>query len=334
MRDDVYSMNNSCKDKYRELCKVEKGIAIFQQDWWLDATCGDGWDVIIYEKGDKVLAALPYSINKVRGCFTELGLPYLTQFLGPWIKYPDNIKYEKKLSFDKEVLYSIIDNLPKTDSFVQKFSYKVTNWLPFYWRGFSATPLYTYVIEDLSNLNDLYNEKFSKNLRRDIRIASSHVIVEETDDLKLFYDLVSMTFRRQDMDVPYSFSFLHRLDEAIKLHAGRKLLIACDKERNVHAGVYIVWDDNSAYYLIGGEDTQWRQSQAMSLLLWEAIKFSATVSRRFDFEGSNIEPIEQFFKKYGAEQKVYFRVFKHNGKMFSALLNIIQLLKLLLRKNG
>lgn len=324
-------MANVDKDKFRELCKTEKDIPIFQQAWWMDAVCTENWDVVLVEKGNKIVAALPFAFSKVRGIFTEVCTPCLTQFSGPWIKYPAGMKDEKKLSFDKEVMYSLINKLPKADSFVQNFSYKITNWLPFYWKGYNAMPQYTYVIEDLSDIDELYNKRFSKNLRRDINKAATEITVEESNDLHSFYNLVTMTFNRQKIAVPYTFDFLKRLDSAIKSNAGRKIFMAFDKERNCHAGAYIVWDENSAYYLIGGEDTKWRQSQAVSLLLWEAIKFSSSVSSKFDFEGSNIEPIEQFFKKFGTSQKVYFRVYKHTGKLFSILLNIKAILNQIIR---
>jgi len=318
------------KAKYRELCKTERDIAIFQQAWWLDATCGSDWDVALFEKGNKIFGALPYSCDKIKGLFTGLAMPRLTQFLGPWIKYPEGMKYERKLSFDKEVMFSLIDQLPSADSFAQNFSYNITNWLPFYWKGYDARPLYTYVIDDLSNLDELFNKTISKKLRRDINKASSEVVVEETEDLKRLYALVSMTFERQKRSVPYTYQFLDTLDKAIQMNAGRKIFLAYDKDRNVHAGAYIIWDDNSAYYLIGGEDTSKRQSQAMSLLIWEAIKFSASVTKKFDFEGSNIEPIEQFFKKYGAMQKVYYRVYKKEGKLYSILLDVKDIIKQLI----
>ncbi|KZZ15518.1 hypothetical protein A3751_17170 [Oleiphilus sp. HI0080] len=42
--------------------------------------------------------------------------------------------------------------------------------------------------------------------------------------------------------------------------------------------------------------------------MWEAIKFASTVTKRFDFEGSMIEPIERFFRGFGAMQKPYFQI--------------------------
>lgn len=60
------------------------------------------------EKGEKVVAALPY-YNKKLGIFKGIGMPPLTQNIGIWIKYPDNQKYLTKLGFEKEVVKDCIN---------------------------------------------------------------------------------------------------------------------------------------------------------------------------------------------------------------------------------
>jgi phosphatidate phosphatase APP1 len=39
----------------------------------------------------------------------------------------------------------------------------------------------------------------------------------------------------------------------------------------------------------------------------------------FDFEGSMIEPIERFFRGFGAVQTPYFHVSRSSSKLFKAL---------------
>ena len=141
----------SAKSKYLALCSEEDTLPIFLNSWWLDAVCGEeNWDVALSLKGDTIFGALPYFIDRKYG-FVFLTQPILTQYLGPWIRYPANQKYEKRLSHEKSVLTDLINNLPKYSLYRQNFRYTYTNWLPFYWNGFSQTTRYTYLIEDLSN---------------------------------------------------------------------------------------------------------------------------------------------------------------------------------------
>src|SRR5690606_13716638 len=93
-----------------------------------------------------------------------------------------------------------------------------------------------------------------------------------------------------------------------------------------HAGVYIVWDSESAYYIMGGGDPELRNSGATSYCMWEAIRFSATVSRRFDFEGSMIEPVERFFRAFGAELTPYFQISRSKSLILGTV-NFVRMLR-------
>ena len=72
----------------------------------------------------------------------------------------------------------------------------------------------------------------------------------------------------------------------------------------------IFWNPDSAYYLMGGRNPKLRSSGATSLCMWEAIQFSASVTKSFDFEGSMNEPVERFFRAFGAVQTPYFSIKK------------------------
>jgi hypothetical protein len=105
------------------------------------------------------------------------------------------------------------------------------------------------------------------------------------------------------------------LDKACERHNARKIFFAVDRDGNVHAAVHIIWDENSAYYLMSGGDLIFRNSGTTSLCLWEAIKFASTVTKRFDFEGSMLEPVERFFRAFGARQVPYFHIAKTNSPL-------------------
>jgi hypothetical protein len=76
-----------------------------------------------------------------------------------------------------------------------------------------------------------------------------------------------------------------------------------------------VWDRNVSYYLMSGADPRFRSSCAGSMLIWEAVKYAATVSECFDFEGSMIESVEHFFRGFGARQVPFFQLSKSSRRM-------------------
>jgi hypothetical protein len=124
-----------------------------------------------------------------------------------------------------------------------------------------------------------------------------------------------MTFGRQEMAMPYGRDLVERVDAACAARGRRRILFAVDEGGAVHAAAYVVWDSSSAYYVMGGADPALRNSGAGSFVLWEAAKFAATVAPAFDFEGSMIEPIERFFRAFGAEQRPYFHVTKTSSRL-------------------
>ena len=306
----------SNKEIYREFCKQEQGLPIFLQDWWLDAVCVEGpWDAAVAVEADSgsVKAVLPYYQVKGKLGHRYLTMPHMTQFMGPWLKYPPAQKYTRKLSYEKEVMAQLILELPEFDSFSQNFNYSVTNWLPFYWQGFRQSTGYTYVLEDLTDLDSLFNN-FRSNIRREIRKAEKQVTVKVDNDIETFFHMACKTYARQDLTFPLSLEFMKQVDDACEKNKCRRIFFAADNTGQVHAAVYIVWDSLSCYHLISGGDPQLRTSGATSLLMWEAIRFASTITKKFDFEGSMIQPIERFFSSFGAVQKPYFQISKVNSR--------------------
>lgn len=311
----------SNKEKYRKFCDDGNQPHLFLNDWWLDAVAGsNNWDVAIIEKGNEIFGALPY-LHKNKFGLSLISSPKFTQHLGVWIKYPEGQQYFKKLSFEKEIFQALIDQLPKFNYALLKCHYSITNGLPFSWNGFELSNKYTYIIDDLSNIDKLY-DGLSSGTKKNLKKAESLVHFEESNDINHIFDLNQMTFDRQGETLPYSIEELKRLDVACVEKKCRKILIAKDDQQHVHAALYLVWNEESAYYLIGGGNPKYRNSEALTLLMWEAIKFSSTVSKTFDFEGSMLEPIERFFRGFGSTQTPYFELKKYNSKMLKALMSL------------
>jgi len=314
------------KEKYREFCQKELNIPIFSKDWWLDSVCGkDNWDVVIIEKGGQISASMPYIIKK-KSIFSLNTMPSLTQTLGIYIKYPKGQKYYKKLSWEKEMMTQVINQLSTVDYFSQNFHHTVTNWLPFYWEGFSQTTRYTYKIENIT-IEDL-----EKNLETDIRrrrrkAEKIGIEVYESEDLEKFYELNTMTFKRQNMNPPYSFELVKKIYENTKKHNSCKIYFAKDNTGDVIAANFLVYDDNTVYYLMGGINPSKRDLGGMDMIQYESIKYALENGKAFDFEGSMIESIEKYFRSFGGFQIPYFQITKTNSKLLKIRNCMIDLIK-------
>jgi len=238
-------------------------------------------------------------------------MPRLTQTLGPWIRPSSDGKYSSVLSREMELMKELLGQLPPCASFCQNFHHSITNWLPFYWEGFEQTTRYTYVIEDLSNLEAVWDDLSSKHVRNPIRKAQkAGITVIEGRSFDEFYEVNSKTFSRQAMKNPISKELMRRVYEAALANNGGRLFTAVDEAGAVHAVAFLVWTKLSAYYIAGGADPELRGSGAQDLVLWEAIRFAASVAKAFDFEGSMIAGVESSVRRFGGRQHQYFRVWK------------------------
>lgn len=242
--------------------------------------------------------------------------PPLTQTLGPWLR-SSNARYPQRLSRDVDLLQDLISQLPAFAQFNQNWHFSNTNWLPFYWNGFEQTTRYTYRIPCLADPDAIW-AGFRENIRGDIRKATNRFGLNIRYDLGIdeFLPLLLKTYHRQGRRFPHAVELLRRLDEACIKNKCRQVLLAEDEMGRKHAGVYIVWDERSAYYLMGGGDPQLRSSGATSLCIWEAIKFAADKTKSFDFEGSMVQSIERFFRAFGAIQTPYFAVTKTPSRLY------------------
>ncbi len=308
------------KFRYIAHCADELSIPLFSTSWWLDATAGEeNWDVALVCSDKKIVASMPYMLKKRYG-FSILTQPPLTQNLGPWLHNTEG-KLAQQLGQQKQLMQTLIEQLPAFDYFSQNWVWMNTNWMPFYWNGFHQTTRYTYILHDLSDVKLLWDGLLA-NIRTDIKKASNRygLKIRKNPTISDFLELNRKTFERQNLPPPYTDDFVRKLDTACVKNNARKIFIAEDEQGRPHAGVYIVWDQNNAYYLMGGGDPELRNSGATSLCIWEAIQFAATVTKRFDFEGSMIEPVEKFFRAFGGTQTPYFSVTKTPSRLLKTVM--------------
>ncbi|MCF8256730.1 MAG: GNAT family N-acetyltransferase [Flavobacteriales bacterium] len=306
------------REIFRHWCAQRNDIPIFQTADWLDAVADeDHWDVAVIGQLNDVQAFMPYFHKRKMG-FDIITMPPLTPYLGPWIHFPAGQKQASRISFEKKMMDGLIAKLPATDRFIQYFHPAITNWLPFCWQGFRQTTRYTYILPDLSDLDAVY-EGIQGNIRREIKKAEAQLEVMRVDDVGPLFDLLKQDYSLKKEKLPISRKYLTGIFNAAQAAQRCAAFVAINKDMGVVASILIVWDGQSAYYLAGAVEAKSKTTGVMSLLLWEAIRHSATVTRAFNFEGSISEPIERFFRAFGGTQTPYFEIGRTNSKLMKLL---------------
>lgn len=288
---------------------------IFRQPWWLEALADTGeYGQVEVQTESGNSATLPYVIQRRLG-LRIVTMPPLTQTAGPLL-LGSGLNGKRALAIEKDLCEALIAKLPAHDAFNQNFHWAVGNWLPWYWKGFQQSTRYTYRLNDLSNMDLLWGG-LMPNIKGDIKKARERykLNVHSDCDIDVFYDINNMSFLRQKKNFPYHRELVRNLDKKCQeRHCGR-MFFAEDHQGKIHAAVYLVWDENTAYYLMSGADPVLRNSGATSLLVWSAIQFAATVTKSFDFEGSMIESVERYFRGFGAQQVPYSHVWRINNTL-------------------
>jgi hypothetical protein len=294
--------------------------SIYCKSWWLQAVAPDTWQILMVTKGGSILAGLPLVLAHVRG-ETEVRMPQLTQTLGPLFTQLRGEKYAARLTAEIELTRRLIDAIPACRRMSLRTPYTFTNWLPFYWAGWSQTTRYTYVLENLTDLEQVW-EGMESNTRGKIRKAEKAGIrISEIDDVDAFLAVSRMTFERQGMRLPYSMDLVLRLDAACRAHDARRIYLAKDAEDRIHSALYVVFDASGMINLMQGGDPELRSSGANLLAMWHSIQFASTVTRRYDFEGSMLPNVEPVFRGFGAIQRPYFSLSKDNRPRWLQMLD-------------
>ena len=311
--------NCKLKEQYLEFCAHTEGVSIFMQPWFLDAVCGSGkWDACmdIAKNGD-VNGVLVYHFVRKWG-FNIIKMPLLTPYMGLWIKIKKKSKLHEINSQERSVLSNLISQLPQVSYSSQSYPPNYMNWLPFNWAHYQHQLKVTHVVENLEN-SDFVFDNFKENTQKKIRKASKNIYVEKSDNPQIVYEIYTQIQKRYGKQMSYSLSFLENLHQEIqKNKAGQLYLAKSTEDEHIHAALYIVWDSTSAYYWLGGSDERFRNSGALTFLIWEIIKDVAKLGIcHFDFTGSSMENLETYFSSFGASKVPYLMVNRFHNRFFA-----------------
>ncbi len=134
--------------------------------------------------------------------------------------------------------------------------------------------------------------------------------IEESDDIKVLDFLHSQTFERQGIDRSSGEKFMATTlaEKAISLGFGR-LLICRDYSGSAASASLFLFDDKTAYYLIGANDPKFRKYGTGSYVMFEQIRRCLEQGlSQVDFVGINSPMRGDFKTSFGAVPVTYYTV--------------------------
>lgn len=269
---------------------------LFHTVEWLTAT-GVPYELLGCFRGDELRAGIAVGI-------TAPGVaghpePALTPYLG-WLLPPAEGRRVTTLSANKEMTAAIASALQgRFSAITLRCPPEILDLQPFQWCGFQAGVRYTYRLP-LLDLDEVLAGMDSTR-RRNLNAATREgLVVESGAPIDAVLALSARSLQRQGQ-APAHHAAARRLASAMAALGRCRAFVVHDRSSRPVGGVWIVWDERRAYYLIGGYDDAADTANATALAMWSAIQFTARELGlgEFDFEGSMLPPVERFFRKFG-----------------------------------
>lgn len=286
--------------------------SLFQESWWLDAVSPTSWTQVAVRQDGRPHALASWQRQRGRSGLVRLVPPPLTpQPL--WVK-PEAGRAAQRLRRDKRLLEGLLEQLPPHDLCQLVLPPELENWLPLHWAGFSVAPRVTYRLEDLTSVDALW-AGLSDKTRNAVRRGQGSVEVRRDCSPTALAALVTASLGRQTSALTPG--LVERVCTAVVANDAGVALSAVVDGQPVAAAL-VVWDEDCAYYLLGGANAAGRAGAAQSAVLWEAIGAAAERASAFDFEGTMLAAVEPFFRGFGSTQRTYL-VAEHTSRRYAAL---------------
>ena len=129
---------------FSEIHKNELPFCL-QYEWW-NSVVKDQWEVLCIHEGNDILSVWPYYYRQ-KGPWKIICNPPLTPYSGPYIKYPEQQKAERRIAFENKLYHKYISLFPDFALFDLNLPLYFKNSLAFHWNGFTDRKRFTYLID-------------------------------------------------------------------------------------------------------------------------------------------------------------------------------------------
>ena len=308
----------SCKnlDEWREIYTKSEESNVFIRPELLDAMDLE-YDFWFAYSGDEKIAAIP--VLKSNGEPISIQPTFLKYYGLMFFPVRNNMSQHKRAKWTPDITLQILNELSKKYyKLLFQCSYMLDDLRGFQWFNYHApqygkfniTLEYTSVInlyeinnidEYISNLKDPEQNDFQNRL-------SFEYAVSENPDSEIIDNILQLAFLHADIVRNKSEEILLRniIDVALKKKFGH-MYVLLNNNNDPISGVFILYDNFTAYYLFGVNATELDNESAEKLLLLEVLKKCWEKQfKRFDFCGVDTQNKNSLATSFDADIRSYF----------------------------
>jgi hypothetical protein len=302
-------LNKLDKNRYKEwnnFVNNSKQGSIFSKTWYLDALQVP-YEILAIEDKGKIKAGIILAKNEIN----TFSNPMLDKYLGVLFLNEDG-NHQKIISKQYKYMELIISQLKQIKSFDYYFHPSFQNWIPFSWGGFTQQTRYTYRINNQKSLDEIY-ASFHGNLKNDIKNAQKEqVTIKQNISFDELWKQVNKTFIRQGSKSPFKKEKLRHFILELRKREVFVSFGAYNSSGECIAVCGLVHEEKSSYLLLNGIDIENQVRGANAYMIYESIKFFHSKCSYYDFEGSMLPGVEQFYRRFGGELTPYMCIWNDN----------------------
>lgn len=277
-------------DKYNKCIQQAVNNNIYAESWYLDVVAQKKWNVLGYNDYEVVMP-IPYERVKRKFYQQKIHQPSFCQQLG--------IFYHQVPS--KEVFAIFMETFKKLKPFAYQWNHANVSFLES-----SKLELKNNFVLNLHTAYINIQKGYSTNLKRNLKKAiRANLQISEIGSVE---DFISFKKRYQPAPIPNKkYEIMTKLIRtAIELKQGKILAIYQGKE--LVAGAFFLITPTRIIHLISATSPMGRQQGSIPFLFDDIIQQYADQNMIFDFEGSMIPGVAQFFKSFGARNEPYLAI--------------------------
>jgi Acetyltransferase (GNAT) domain len=296
---------------------------VFHKTWWLQAAGCDFEILGCWNQQGELSAGIPLP-RKKRGGLTLCHSPALTPYLGPVFDLAEADSARDKLYLMRSRGESLARAVHPFDSFCQIAGTEAPDFQGFLWAGFHVEIGYTFRFGAGTTPEQVFRDAARTHRQRLNPKRNEGISIECGSDVSALLELNRSTFSRQGRSAPYSESLVRDLFDAAAAHDCGVVYVARGPRGRPLSSIFVVRDSRASYQIVSGIDWNEHNMDAGYLATWQAIRDALDSGRAFDFEGSRIRGVEQYYRRWGAPAMPTWTLRKvgtWRGRVATALLN-------------
>lgn len=295
MKFEIFNRDQVDVKKWDDLILNSSSPRIYATSVFLDASTSGKWKAIVF---DDYKAVMPvFEKNSV--LFKYVTQPLLSQQLGLFI---DKVSFPER----NEYLLRSINFLTRNFK-MGSTSLNEGNWIQFS-KDIEVIPRVNFIL-DLNRPYEKINLNYSKSLRKNLRKINGLKVIKNNSSVEAVVDFYMVNMITQNPMKSKKGALIVRILKSLLENGLAATYDVCDEEGNSLTKSVFTLYGNRITNIFGCSSSEGFSRNSMAFVIDHIIRDFSESDYCFDFEGSDVPGVKQFFERFGPEEKKYPQIF-------------------------